>query len=370
MAEGARLRVRGELRGGFFGAEMVHPTGAHGGRGRGAAGPPDPGLSGHRRHFPGLPAAIGGALGRTPCPRRCRSRCCRARWHACACGPLSSACACCTRRRNRWTKPRSPSAAHPAWQRVKFDELLAQQLSLKRAQAARRDKNAPATRREGGLLTRFLAALPFQLTGAQRRVVEEIGGDMAAPHPMHRLLQGDVGSGKTIVAALAACQAIDAGYQAALMAPTEIPSRAALPQAFGLAGTAGCARCGSRRQPEGARQARGGGARRSRRGAAAIGTHALIQDTVRFAAWACRWWTNSTASAWRSASRCGQATAPPMTGRGRGGGAAPADDVGHADPRTLAMTYYADLDVSVIDELPPGARRWSRGWSTTPAATR
>ena len=112
--------------------------------------------------------------------------------------------------------------SHPAWQRIKFDELLAQQLSLARAHAARRARTAPALKTGGTLVARFLKALPFALTAAQARVVREIEADLARPHPMQRLLQGDVGSGKTVVAAIAALHAIDAGYQAVLMAPTEI----------------------------------------------------------------------------------------------------------------------------------------------------
>ena len=111
---------------------------------------------------------------------------------------------------------------HPAWERMKFDELLAQQLSLKRAQASRRSQGATALPIVGTLTHAFLATLPFKLTGAQERVLEEIRADLKQAFPMQRLLQGDVGSGKTIVAALAATQAIDSGYQAALMAPTEI----------------------------------------------------------------------------------------------------------------------------------------------------
>ena len=114
------------------------------------------------------------------------------------------------------------SRTHPAWQRIKFDEVLAQQLSLRRAYLARREKGAPVLRPAGGLAASLLGALPFGLTGAQRRVASEIAADLAQPFPMQRLLQGDVGSGKTIVAALAACQAMEAGYQAAFMAPTEI----------------------------------------------------------------------------------------------------------------------------------------------------
>ncbi|HRE17334.1 MAG TPA: DEAD/DEAH box helicase, partial [Rhodocyclaceae bacterium] len=111
---------------------------------------------------------------------------------------------------------------HPAWRRIKFDELLAQQLSMRQAVLARRERGAPQLQGDGALSKHLLAALPFGLTGAQQRAVAEIIADLERPYPMQRLLQGDVGSGKTIVAALAACHAIDAGWQAAFMAPTEI----------------------------------------------------------------------------------------------------------------------------------------------------
>jgi len=111
---------------------------------------------------------------------------------------------------------------HPAWRRVKFDELLAQQLSMRMAYRARRRRAAPALPANGPLLRRFLGRLPFRLTRAQRRAMAEILRDLSEPHPMQRLLQGDVGSGKTIVAAIACLAAVDAGFQAAVMAPTEI----------------------------------------------------------------------------------------------------------------------------------------------------
>jgi ATP-dependent DNA helicase RecG len=105
---------------------------------------------------------------------------------------------------------------------VKFDEVLAQQMCLRRAYLARREQGAPVLAAQDDLAERLLAQLPFGLTGAQQRAVAEISADLAQPYPMQRLLQGDVGAGKTMVAALAACQAISAGWQAAFMAPTEI----------------------------------------------------------------------------------------------------------------------------------------------------
>ena len=107
----------------------------------------------------------------------------------------------------------------PAWQRLKFDELLAQQLAMRILYRQRRHGGSPRLCGDGRLRQALLAQLPFALTAAQQRVLAEIDADLASPHPMRRLLQGDVGSGKTVVAALAALTAIEAGYQAALMAP-------------------------------------------------------------------------------------------------------------------------------------------------------
>ncbi|ESJ20632.1 ATP-dependent DNA helicase RecG, partial [Cupriavidus sp. HPC(L)] len=205
----------------------------------------------------------------------------------------------------------------------------------------------------------------FALTGAQQRVVREIAADMGAPHPMHRLLQGDVGSGKTIVAALAACQAIDAGYQAALMAPTEILAEQHYRKLSGWLAPLGVEvvwLAGSLKRTE-KREA----VARVESGQAqlAIGTHALIQDAVRFA--------RLGLSVVDEQHRFG--VAQRLALRGKADGVEGPDQHGAATaqqsdepatvphqlmmsatpiPRTLAMTYYADLDVSVIDELPPG----------------
>ncbi|AOY94205.1 ATP-dependent DNA helicase RecG [Cupriavidus sp. USMAA2-4] len=358
MAEGARLRVRGELRGGFFGAEMVHPTVRTVGEGEALPDrltPVYPATAGISQAY--LRKAIGGALGRTPLPETLPQPVLQGPLARLRLRPLSECLRLLHAPPQQVDEAALAERSHPAWQRVKFDELLAQQLSLKRAQAARRDKNAPAMpRREGGLLTRFLAALPFQLTGAQRRVVEEIGGDMAAPHPMHRLLQGDVGSGKTIVAALAACQAIDAGYQAALMAPTEILAEQHYrklsawlePLGVPVVWLAGSLKARAKR--EAVARVEAGEAQ------LAIGTHALIQDTVRFA--------RLGLSVVDEQHRFGVAQRLALRGKADGAaddGAGAAAVVPHQlmmsatpIPRTLAMTYYADLDVSVIDELPPG----------------
>lgn len=374
MEAGARLRVRGEVRGGFFGAEMVHPTVrtiAPGEPLPDRLTPVYPSTAGIAQAY--LRKAIGSALQRTPLPETLPQPLLQGPLATLKLTPLAECLRLLHAPPPGIDEVSLSDRSHPAWLRIKFDELLAQQLSLKRAQAARRARNAPPMpRRAGGLLDRFLAALPFALTGAQRRVVEEIAHDMAAPHPMHRLLQGDVGSGKTIVAALAACQAIDAGYQAALMAPTEILAEQHYRKLSGWLGPLGvdvvwlAGSVRSKDKREAIARVEAGTAQ------LAIGTHALIQDTVRFA--------RLGLSVVDEQHRFGVAQRLALRGKAAVGaqdgevgereGADPAgEERGVADaplvphqlmmsatpiPRTLAMTYYADLDVSVIDELPPG----------------
>lgn len=233
--------------------------------------------------------------------------------------------------------------AHPAWRRIKFDELLAQQLALRRLSLARRRQGAPVLAVAGELARRLQAALPFALTGAQRRVAAEIAADLEQAHPMQRLLQGDVGCGKTIVAALAACQAIEAGYQTAFMAPTEILAeqhysklRAWLePLGIEVSWLAGSL---------------GGKARQAKRQQVAtsaqlvVGTHALIQESIDFA--------RLGLAIIDEQHRFGVAQRLELRRKGDN----PHQLMMSATPipRTLAMSYYADLDVSVIDELPPG----------------
>ncbi|CAG2141950.1 ATP-dependent DNA helicase RecG [Cupriavidus plantarum] len=357
MAEGARLRVRGDVRGGFFGAEMVHPTVRPVAEGEGLPDrltPVYPATAGISQAY--LRKAIGGALQRTPMPETLPQPLLRGPLARLRLAPLAE----CLRLLHNPPQGESEAAladrSHPAWQRIKFDELLAQQISLRRSQAARREKTAPSMPRvQGKLLTRFLGALPFGLTGAQQRVVEEIAADMTRPHPMHRLLQGDVGSGKTVVAALAACQAIDAGYQAALMAPTEILAEQhyrklsawLAPLGVPVVWLAGSLK--AREKREAAARVESGEAQ------LVIGTHALIQDTVRFA--------RLGLSVVDEQHRFGVAQRLALRGKASETEASAVADerVPHQlmmsatpIPRTLAMTYYADLDVSVIDELPPG----------------
>jgi ATP-dependent DNA helicase RecG len=234
--------------------------------------------------------------------------------------------------------------ALPAWQRLKFDELLAQQLSMRLAYRARRKGKAPSLTGDGALRRALTEQLPFALTGAQARVLVDIVADLAKAHPMHRLLQGDVGSGKTIVAAMSALVAIEAGYQVALMAPTEILAEQHYLKLSGWL------------EPLGIKVAwLSGSLKKKQKGEAiaaigsgevhlAIGTHALFQDDVTFA-------------------KLGLAIVDEQHRFGVGQRLALKDKGGEAHqlmmsatpiPRTLAMSFYADLDVSVIDELPPG----------------
>ncbi len=241
---------------------------------------------------------------------------------------------------------------HPAWTRLKFDELVAQQLSLKAHRRARAEKRAQPLAGTGALTDALLARLPFSLTHAQQRVRREIGSDLARTTPMQRLLQGDVGSGKTIVAALAALQAIESGRQAAFMAPTEILAeqhyRKLLQWLDGLpveiAWLSGGLPAKRRRA---ALEAMASGA-----AMLAVGTHALFEDEVLLPLLGL--------AIVDEQHRFGVAQRLRLRGKAMGEAhqlmmsATPI-------PRTLAMTFYADLDVSVLDEMPPGR---------TPVATR
>ncbi len=344
LAEGTRVRARAELKHGFFGAEMVHPSYKVVNEGAplpSALTPVYPSGEGLSQAI--LRSAIAAAMKRIdwqdtlpptllaqmqlsnfePAVRLLHYPPQEIDEHALA------------------------DRSHPAWVRMKFDELLAQQLSLKRAQRARRTKGAAPLKNIGSLSAAFLAALPFKLTGAQQRVLEEIRADLRHGFPMQRLLQGDVGSGKTVVAALAAAQAIDSGYQAALMAPTEILAD----QHF--------RKIAAWMEPLGVKVAWLTGSLKKKDKTAAtaliesgeaqlvIGTHALIQDSVQFA--------KLGLVIVDEQHRFGVGQRLTLRNKGQ------VDAVPHQlmmsatpIPRTLAMTYYADLEVSVIDELPPG----------------
>lgn len=238
---------------------------------------------------------------------------------------------------------------HPAWQRIKFDELLAQQLSLTAARARRAKLIAPVIAPSTRLAALFTGQLPFTLTAAQQRVNAEIAHDLQLSQPMHRLLQGDVGSGKTVVAAYAALQAIEQGYQVALMAPTELLAEQhyqKLLQWLEPLGVTVTWLCGSLtpRHRKAAYEAIQHG-----QGQLIVGTQALIQEAVQFASLGLiildeqhRFGVEQRLTLSQKGYQSTQKyphqlhmSATPI-------------------PRTLAMTFYSDLDVSVIDELPPG----------------
>ena len=236
----------------------------------------------------------------------------------------------------------------PAWRRLIFDELLAQQITLRESRAVAFQRTAPPLAGDDAeLVGCFLAQLPFNLTNAQRRVTDEILADLAANRPMHRLVQGDVGSGKTVVAALAALRAVASGHQASLMAPTEILAEqhfrkiAAWLEPLGIRTAWLTGRLKTAEKNDALEAVASGEAR------IVIGTHALIQEGVKFA--------NLGLAIVDEQHRFGVAQRLALRTRPESAlvphllmlSATPI-------PRTLAMSYLADLDVSVIDELPPG----------------
>jgi ATP-dependent DNA helicase RecG len=239
---------------------------------------------------------------------------------------------------------------HPAWQRLKAEELLAQQLSQLQSRRARATLRAPvlAEVHGGTLEDRLLAALPFSLTKAQERVSREIAHDMARHVPMHRLLQGDVGAGKTVVAALAAAICMDAGWQCALMAPTEILAEQHFRKLLGwleplgitTAWLTGTQKAKDRRAMLALIE--------SGEAQLVVGTHAIIQEKVHF--------KNLALAIIDEQHRFGVAQRLALRSKLRHEAMEPHLLMMTATPipRTLAMSYYADLDVSTLDELPPG----------------
>jgi ATP-dependent DNA helicase RecG len=237
---------------------------------------------------------------------------------------------------------------HPGRQRLAFEELLAHQLSLKRLRAQAQSHVAPKLVSDGVKLDALLSALPFTLTGAQARVIEEIQQDLKHEFPMQRLLQGDVGSGKTVVAAAASTLAVAAGYQVAVMAPTEILAEQhannfadwLAPLDINVVRLLG-------KMDSKARQATldviG-----STRAIAVVGTHALFQEGVVF--------MDLGLMIIDEQHRFGVHQRLALREKGTQGKRHPHQLIMTATPipRTLAQTVYADLDVSVIDELPPG----------------
>ncbi|MBU7572170.1 MAG: ATP-dependent DNA helicase RecG [Hydrogenophaga sp.] len=357
LAVGERVRVRGELRGGFLGWTMVHPAfHAAGGELPDALTPVYPTSAQLPQAY--LRKAVASGLKRADLSETLPPA---------LLGGLQAVV------RGTWTLRDAlqylhhPGAdvsidaledrSHPAWQRLKAEELLAQQLSQFTAKQERAALRAPALRAApGGLHEQLLGTLPFALTAAQRRVGEEIARDLLRQVPMHRLLQGDVGSGKTVVAALAAAIAIDAGWQCALMAPTEILAEQHFAKLIGwleplLA-------------PLGKRVAwLTGSQKKKQRGemlaliasgeaALVVGTHAVIQDQVVFRSLALAIIDEQHrfGVAQRLALRSKVGVAEDGTEQEPHLLMMTATPI----PRTLAMSYYADLDVSTIDELPPG----------------
>ncbi len=340
LSEGSRVRAFGEVRGGFFGAEMVHPR-FH------KVGEDDPLPTEMTPIYPSTAGLANSALQKLI-------------GKVLEVGDLSDTLP--DELRQRLKLPglarslhflhRPPPGTdldtlharnHPAWRRVKFDEVLAQQLSLRRAYLARREQGAPVLVAQDDLGARLLDGLPFGLTGAQLRAMAEIGADLAQPYPMQRLLQGDVGAGKTIVAALAACQAISAGWQAAFMAPTEILAEQHYvklrgwlePLGIKVAWLSGSLKSAAKRAQLAATAAEA---------QLVVGTHALIQDGVDFA--------KLGLAIVDEQHRFGVAQRLALRKKGNN----PHQLMMSATPipRTLAMSYYADLDVTVLDELPPG----------------
>ena len=240
------------------------------------------------------------------------------------------------------------AGTHPAQRRLAIEELLAHQLSLRRQRIALQRHRAHALARDGGLVERLQASLPFALTGAQRRVFDEIRGDLARPRPMLRLVQGDVGSGKTVVAALAAMLAVGQGRQAALMAPTELLAEQHLANLRGWLEPLGLQVAWLAGKVGGKARARVLAEVASGAVQVVVGTHALMQEGVVF--------HDLALAIVDEQHRFGVHQRLALRDKGAADDIVPHQLVMTATPipRTLAMTAYADLDVSAIDELPPG----------------
>ena len=352
LAVGAKVRARGELRGGFVSREMVHPAfKLAGGDLPGALTPVYSTVAGLPQAY--LRRAVLGGLGRAdisetiPAPFLCQNM--PQRLFA-------------LREALQFLHHPTPDVAlltlddrsHPAWQRLKAEELLAQQLSQLQARRIRAAMRAPPLATSSlqntqcSLHDQLLERLPFRLTEAQQRVGLEISADLQKNIPMHRLLQGDVGSGKTVVAALAAMRCVDAGWQCALMAPTEILAEQHFRKLIGWLEPLGltCAWLTGSQKIKERREALAMIA--SGQANLVVGTHAVIQDKVIF--------KNLALAIIDEQHRFGVAQRLALRSKMTEGGQEPHLLMMTATPipRTLAMSYYADLDVSTIDELPPG----------------
>jgi ATP-dependent DNA helicase RecG len=358
LAVGQRLRIRGEVQGGFMGRTLMHPHYQQ------AGGPLPSALTPVYPTSAGLPQAYLRKAVLSGLSRAVRAGAFEetvpADMAVPGLWPLVQSVDFLHNPTPDVSLAQLEDRTHPAWQRLKAEELLAQQLSQvqsKQERAALRAPVLPIQSQAQALPAQLLAALPFELTAAQRRVVEEIARDLARPVPMHRLLQGDVGSGKTVVAALAAAQCMAAGKQCALMAPTEILAEQhfrkligwleplLLPQGLRVAWLTGSQKKKERQQMQ-ALIASG-------EAALVVGTHAVIQEQVQFKSLALAIIDEQHrfGVAQRLALRS-------KTGEEASDGT-PAEPhllmmSATPIPRTLAMSYYADLDVSTIDALPPG----------------
>ncbi len=354
LAPGARVRAFGEVRDGFLGREIVHPQFTivpPGAPLPDALTPVYPTTAGLGQET--LRRVIARALAGDPAlTAETLPEVLVRRQHLWKVGDAIRFLHTPPPRLNRLTQHALDERTHPAWQRLKFDELVAQQLSLKAHRRARAARHAPVLTGTGALTGALLARIPFQLTRAQQHAWREISHDLRRSMPMQRLLQGDVGSGKTIVAALAALQAIESGRQVALMAPTEILAEQhyrKLAQWLD-SGTVKIAWL-SGGMPARARRA-SLAAIASGEAAFVVGTHALFEDDVEL--------PRLGLAIIDEQHRFGVAQRLALRGKALTDAhqlmmsATPI-------PRTLAMTFYADLDVSVLDELPPGR---------TPVATR
>ncbi len=372
LAVGNRLRLRGEVKGGFMGRTMMHPS-FHmaGGELPNALTPVYPTSAGLPQVY--LRKAVHSGLVHAAChgafietippehmPRSALSAGARA-WS------LEQALHFLHHPTPDVSLAQLEDRTHPAWQRLKAEELLAQQLSQLQSKRARDELRAPAlVLKKGGLHEQLLGVLPFGLTGAQRRVGEEIVQDLMRQVPMHRLLQGDVGSGKTVVAALAAAVAMDGGWQCALMAPTEILAEqhfrkliAWLEPLLAPLGKRVAWLTGSQKKKERTEML---GLIASGEAALVVGTHAVIQEQVQF--------KNLALAIIDEQHRFGVAQRLALREKMHhiaeleaSLSSTPSHDLQEPHmlmmsatpiPRTLAMSYYADLDVSTLDELPPG----------------
>ncbi|HKW37863.1 MAG TPA: ATP-dependent DNA helicase RecG [Burkholderiales bacterium] len=341
LTPGARVRAFGEVRTGFFGGEMTHPRFRvlHGEVPLPTALTPIYPTTA-RLGQSVLRRLIERALSTVPLEDTLPD----ATWRGLGLCPFREAVEILHHPRPGADSVEFGMRARPAWRRMKFDELLAQQISMRKHYRERKSREAPVLARRDLHTAAFLGRLPFRLTGAQHRAWEEIERDLAQPQPMHRLLQGDVASGKTVLAVLAALRAVENGMQAAVMAPTEILaeqhfrkfSEWLCPLGVEIAWLSGS-------QAKKARQA-ARAAIASGKAQIALGTQALFQEGVAF--------SSLGLAVVDEQHRFGVSQRLALRTKGRDlhqlmMSATPI-------PRTLSMSYFADLDVSIIDELPPG----------------